>query len=189
MGNTALEQEGTLSEEEARLKLAELHADLDKEVRSWVRGRLCARARCRHDVEDITQDIWLRVALSFARFDPRRGHARNWVYRITLNSICDRLRAFDHVELSTEDQPEMFTVLPSAGVDDPGVVLPPRLRARLAALGESDRALVRICALEGRPTTEAARELGLTASAARKRWCRIRRRLAAGTASKPRSRG
>jgi DNA-directed RNA polymerase specialized sigma24 family protein len=53
-----------------------------------------------------------------------------------------------------------------------------RFLAEVEALPHEDRELLVICGLEGRPASEAAQQLDLTHEAARKRWLRLRERLA-----------
>lgn len=55
----------------------------------------------------------------------------------------------------------------------------PRLLTGIRALKDVDQKLLALVALEGFPLREAAEALGLREQAARSRWQRVRRRLAA----------
>lgn len=168
---------------EAHPALENVYSSLAPEVLVWVRARAGSRLRASRDIEDIAQDVWLRVAHSLSRYDASRGSVRKWVHRITEHTVLDLLRAVRAAPLSL-DEPEVLLALPAVDLLSAERTewreLSPRLRARCAALAPLDRRLLAICGPEGRPTTAAARELGLTTEAARKRWLRLRRRLALG---------
>lgn len=167
--------------------LETIYGSLASEVRAWIRTRTGARLRARVEVDDIAQDVWLRVARSLASFDPQRGPVRSWVLRIARNTLLDLMRSAQAIPVSLDGsdslepgrEPESAPPASSGASDWSS--LPPSLRARFAALAPLDRRLLEICGLEGRPTTEAASELDLPTGTARKRWLRLRNRLARGT--------
>jgi RNA polymerase sigma factor (sigma-70 family) len=55
-------------------------------------GFLVYRTGDRHLAEDLVADTFERVLRSRARFDPRRGSGKNWVYSIALNLVRDHAR-------------------------------------------------------------------------------------------------
>ena len=170
-------------EASARPTLDGIYLSLAVEVRIWIRARAGSSLRTLQDVDDVAQDVWLRVAQSYSRFDSQRGSFRAWVYRITQHTVFDLMRTLRSAPSSLDDPgariPEAPAVEPlpatSRGTRQD---LPECFLAELAALSAADRELLRICGLEGRPTCEAARELALSDSTARKRWLRLRNRLA-----------
>jgi len=169
--------------ERAPRALDQAYVELAPEVRAWIKTRSSLRLRTMLEDEDIAQEVWLRVALSFARFDPERGSFRSWIYRITQHTLLDLLRALRATPLRLEEaeagSSAALECAPlGAGASEES---PTPLLAELAAMPPEDRRLLWICAVEGRPSTAAARELAISESAARKRWLRLRRRLARRT--------
>ena len=151
------------------------------DVRSWIRARISSNLRASLDLDDVAQEVWLRVARSYDRFDPRRGPVRSWVFGIMQHTLCDFLRRSRTAPMSLDEPPELAAAAaPCQGSTE-------RLLEELATFSSADRELVRICAFEGRSTCEAARELAISSAAARKRWSRLRSRLARRTGLAARS--
>ena len=44
------------------------------------------------DVEDIFQEVFISVWRHAARFDPSKGRASTWIYRIAVNQVSEHLR-------------------------------------------------------------------------------------------------
>jgi RNA polymerase sigma-70 factor (ECF subfamily) len=88
--------------------------------------------------EDLLSETFERVLRSRARFDPRRGSERRWLYTIALNLLRD------HARRHTHEQGLMRTVY-GAGVDelpaDPGI-------AAVEHRDELQRALATLCDAE-----------------------------------------
>lgn len=61
------------------------------------------------DAEDIVQDVFVAVWKHAARFDPAKGRAATWLYRITANRCIDarRRRSF-RIFLGLDDMQEML---------------------------------------------------------------------------------
>ena len=173
-------------EESTRPTLDRIYLSLAVEVRIWIRARSGSSLRAVLDVDDVAQDVWLRVAQSYSRFDSQRGSFRAWVYRITQHTVFDLMRTLRSAPSSLDDPgawiPEAPAVAPLSSTSRGARQdLPECFLAELATLSAADFELLRICGLEGRPTCEAARELALSDSTARKRWLRLRNRLARRT--------
>lgn len=156
------------------------------EVRVWIRARGGARLRLVFDVDDVDQEVWLRVTQSYSSFDPQRGSLRSWVFGITQHTLFDLLRRQRAAPVSLDDPADgtLDTLAFELGSERevcPNQGLPEPFLKELATLSAADGDLLRICALEGRSTIDAAHELSISASAARKRWLRLRRRLAQRT--------
>jgi RNA polymerase sigma-70 factor (ECF subfamily) len=47
----------------------------------------------KHDAEDITGTVFLRVAAHFDSYDPNKGGVSSWVFRIAENALIDFYRA------------------------------------------------------------------------------------------------
>jgi RNA polymerase sigma-70 factor (ECF subfamily) len=118
--------------------------------------------RRRRDVRMVNGSVlpWLLVTATNLSLNQRRGRRR---YR----ALVDRLPR--HREGGSGDgrlQPEDLDV-------DPNLV------TSIRGLNHVDQKLLALVALEGFPLREAAEAIGLSEQAARSRWQRVRRRLAA----------
>ncbi|WP_343227701.1 RNA polymerase sigma factor [Rhizobium laguerreae] len=62
-----------------------------------------------HDAEDVVQDVFFSVWNNAKRFDPAKGRATTWLYRIAVNRCIDvkRWRRF-RVFLGIEDTDDLF---------------------------------------------------------------------------------
>jgi RNA polymerase sigma-70 factor (ECF subfamily) len=81
----------------------------------------------RGEAEDALQEVFTRVWLRAARFDPERGRGMTWLIAIARNHAIDRLRA--RVEATPDDEGAV-----DALVDDS-----PTAERRLIAKGEAGR--------------------------------------------------
>lgn len=153
-------------------ELAAAYDELAGEVREWIRARRGSRLRDVHDEDDVAQDVWLRIAFAYRRFDPAQGSLRGWAYRIVQRALLDFLLERARPPASLDD------VDPASAGPAPHGEWSEAVLDEVGALERIDRQLLWICGVEGRPSTEAARELALSVAAARKRWLRLRQRLA-----------
>jgi RNA polymerase sigma-70 factor (ECF subfamily) len=165
-----------------------MYAALAPQLRSWVGSHLRPRVRVRLDEEDVVQEVWARAARAWSSYDPRRGTLRRWLERLARRTLLDLLRAerANPVHLEGEQRLADPSGRPEEAHDALALELVRqeilgRFLVELEALPRDDRELVLICGLDGRPTTDAARELAISGAAARKRWLRLRRRLARRT--------
>jgi RNA polymerase sigma-70 factor (ECF subfamily) len=55
----------------------------------YIRSRL----RSTETVEDLTQDVFLKVARNIKQFDQKRGHFTAWIWQIARNVLTDHFRA------------------------------------------------------------------------------------------------
>lgn len=156
--------------------LSQAYAELAPEVRAWIHARRGKRLRDAHDEDDVAQEVWLRVARAARRFDPARGSLRAWVHRIAQHALLDHLRQGERAPLGL-DALELVHggSAPDCGADALALL------EELVALERVDRRLLWLRAVEGRTSSEAARELALGVEATRKRWWRLRHRLARRT--------
>lgn len=139
------------------------------------------RSRDPQTVADLTADTFVQAIASFGSFDPRRGTGRGWLY-----GIAGRVYA-GHCEARSRQQERVARLAGRRELepDQVGELLDRidaeragrALVAALAALPETDRALVELVDLAGLTPKEAAATLGLTAGAARMRLMRSRARL------------
>ncbi|MBP3034893.1 RNA polymerase sigma factor SigE [Arthrobacter sp. zg-ZUI100] len=132
----------------------------------------------RHDAEDLTQEVFVRVFRSLANFQP--GTLDGWLHRITTNLFLDQARRksrirFDGMSEETESR------LPSNG---PGPErsfefnnLDVDIARALEELPPDFRAAVVLCDLEGLSYDEVARALGVKLGTVRSRIHRGRTML------------
>ncbi len=181
---------------EDELEFSRLYERLAPAVHAWVSLRLGRGARVRFDLEDVAQEVWLRAAKAFSQFDPERGSFRTWLFQVTKYTLLETFRALatgprtvpelavTSVEsglgsarrgVDLSQVPDSVTTLTRRVAHAEGLA---RFLEEIEALPPEERELLVICGLEGRPATEAAPQLGLSHEAARKRWLRLRERLA-----------
>ena len=132
-------------------------------------------------VADLTSETFLRAAAGFARFDPRRGSPRAWVFGIAAHVFAGHCAArADGAEMTVRfaaDRP-----LPSDEIEDlAGRIDAQRagraLLERCARLSDVEREAVELVDLAGLTPKEAADALGVSAVVMRKRLSRARHRL------------
>jgi RNA polymerase sigma factor (sigma-70 family) len=151
---------------------------------AWTRLRLDGGGV---EPEDVLQEVWLRGAREFARFDAARGPFRAWLFQVTKSTVLDALRnraarvpasPVGGPRTAFADVPAPVTTLSRRVARDEALE---QVLVELQALDGGERDLVVLCGLEGRTTVEAARVLGIGAEAARKQWQRLRARLGCNT--------
>ena len=132
----------------------------------------------RHDAEDLTQDVFVRVFRSLDKYET--GNFPGWLHRITTNLFLDRVRRSSRIRmdrfaegseerlLSTEIQPE--SAVHDANFD-------PDVEAALARLPEEFRVAVVLCDIEGLSYEEIADVLGIKLGTVRSRIHRGRSQL------------
>lgn len=142
--------------------------------------------RNREDVEDISQQVFLKAYFSLKRFDQRSAFS-TWLYKITVNECWDLLRkkkvrplVFEselseeqaHVYQSTEDKPEF--------APDVSEQLETRdqLERYLDCLEERDRAMLVLKEVQGFTVEEIAEMMGLNGNTVKVRLFRARQRIA-----------
>lgn len=132
----------------------------------------------RHDAEDLTQEVFVRVLRSLANFTP--GTLDGWLHRITTNLFLDQVRRKSRIRFDALAE-DAETRLPGR---DPG---PERsfefnnldldVQAALDALPPDFRAAVVLCDLEGLSYDEVANALDLKLGTVRSRIHRGRSML------------
>ena len=146
----------------------------------------------RHDAEDLTQEVFVRVFRSLERYTP--GTFEGWLHRITTNLFLDMVRRRARIRM--EALPEDYDRVPAADPDPEQIYHDARLDADLQAALESlppeFRAAVVLCDIEGLSYEEIAATLDVKLGTVRSRIHRgrqaIRDHLAThrGTAEIPR---
>ncbi|PFG36142.1 RNA polymerase sigma-70 factor (ECF subfamily) [Flavimobilis soli] len=137
----------------------------------------------RHDAEDLTQDVFVRVFRSLDRYEP--GNFEGWLHRITTNLFLDSARRKQRIRMdamgdddghlagSVEAQPERGFEHGNLDLD---------VRRALDALPPDYRAAVVLCDIEGLSYEEIAVTLGVKLGTVRSRIHRARSQLRASLA-------
>jgi RNA polymerase sigma factor (sigma-70 family) len=136
----------------------------------------------RHDAEDLTQEVFVRVFRSLSTYTP--GTFEGWLHRITTNLFLDTARRKARIR---------FDALPDDAERIPGRERSPQqvlddsqfdgdIQAALDALPPDFRAAVVLCDLEGLPYDEIAATLGIKVGTVRSRIHRGRSQLRAALA-------
>jgi RNA polymerase sigma factor (sigma-70 family) len=132
---------------------------------------LVYRTGDRQLAEDLVEDTFERVLRTRARFDPRRGSEKNWVYAIALNLVRDQARR-QNVEISA---------LERVGAQEPGQFYDGALEAvddrdelgrALGTLGDDEREAIALRFGADLKLGDVARVLGASESAIEKRISR-----------------
>ena len=128
--------------------------------------------------DDLTAEVFLRAVRSAERFDPERGAARSWLFRIAQNVLRDHARRERRRrQVSLSDLRDLGSDAPSPEERVLWQEEVGRLVAALAELPEGDRLLVSLRYGSGLSTAEAAEVLGVREPAVRTRLWRALGRL------------
>jgi RNA polymerase sigma factor (sigma-70 family) len=139
--------------------------------------------RCRdpQTVADLTSETFVRAVDGFAKFDPRRGSDRAWLFGIAARVFarhCEQsaggrdavARLGGHRQL---DEDEIEELAERIDAEREGA----ELMRRYAQLPSVERAAIELVDLEGLSPMEAASAIGVSRVAFRKRLSRARSRL------------
>lgn len=136
----------------------------------------------RHDAEDLTQEVFIRVFKSIHNFTP--GTLEGWMHRITTNLFLDQARRRQRIRMDpmgeAGERVSAATSSPDELVDDAG--LDADVAAALAALPPEYRVCVVLCDIEGLTYDEIAEVLDVRLGTVRSRIHRGRTQLRAALA-------
>ncbi|GAB2823272.1 RNA polymerase sigma factor SigE [Actinocorallia aurea] len=132
----------------------------------------------RHDAEDLTQDVFVRVFRSLSSYTP--GTFEGWLHRITTNLFLDGARRRQRIRfdaLTDEAAARLRSVDrgPAQIIDD--AALDPDVQAALDSLAPEYRVAVVLCDIEGLTYEEIAATLGVKLGTVRSRIHRGRAQL------------
>ena len=137
------------------------------------------------DVEDIAQQVFLKVYLSLNRFDQRAAFS-TWLYKIAVNECWDHLRKkkvrplLYEADLSEEQVSQLDGIAalgrPTDGLDEQAETRD-TLQRVLDILPEQDRQLLLLKEVEGFSVQELAEILGLNVNTVKVRLFRARGRI------------
>ncbi len=136
--------------------------------------RVCLRhTRNREDAEDLSQEIYVKVARSFTEFRAE-ANPKTWIYRIAVNHSLDFLRQRKRLRRLSES----FAQLQDCeGVASPCALDRIAAEKVLQQLDEESRRVLVMSAEQGLTHREIAGTLGLSRAAVTKRLARLDNRL------------
>lgn len=164
---------------------AALYTRVAPGILTWASLRIPGSHRGSIDPEDIVQEVWRRAYERFDHFDATRSPFRAWVFRIANLVLMEEFRRARGVRRtlsrddSADDAPandpaDPATTVSRAVASDE--VLAAFVRAAMSG-SDDDRRLLAF-RLEGLSFEDCGARLGIAEDAARKRWQRLRERLA-----------
>jgi RNA polymerase sigma-70 factor (ECF subfamily) len=132
----------------------------------------------RHDAEDLTQEVFVRVFRSLERYTP--GSFEGWLHRITTNLFLDQMRRKARIRF--EGLPEDAADRLASRETGPAQLLDDRtydadVQAALDALAPDFRVAVVLCDIEGLTYEEISELLGIKLGTVRSRIHRGRAAL------------
>ena len=144
-------------------------------------GYFARRCHDPHTVADLTSETFVQAMDGFARFDPRRGSDRAWLFGIAAHVFAR------HCEQSAGGRDAVARLGGRRALDEDEIEeLAERIDAeregaalmrRCARLPAVERAAIELVDLDGLSPKEAAQALGVSGVAFRKRLSRARSRL------------
>jgi len=149
-----------------------------------VLGIVAGILRWSEDIEDISQQVFLKVFLAIRRFDGRSSFG-TWLYKITVNETYDYLRKKKarklvyESDLSQEQEERMGQIVP----EEPGIAALERAEARqaverlLSELAPEERLMIVLKEVEGYSVEEISQAMNMNPNTVKVRMFRARRRL------------
>ncbi len=132
----------------------------------------------RHDAEDLTQEVFVRVFRSLHTYTP--GTFEGWLHRITTNLFLDQARRRQRIRfdsLGDDADQRLPSRLPSPDIAQAERLFDDDVEAALLSLAPQFRAAVVLCDVEGLSYEEIAEVLGLKLGTVRSRIHRGRAQL------------
>ncbi len=140
----------------------------------------------KHDAEDLTQEVFVRVFRSLSSYTP--GTFEGWLHRITTNLFLDTVRRKARIRFEAlPEDAERLVSRGTSGMESPAQLYDDThfdadVQAALDALPPDFRAAVVLCDLEGLSYEEIADTLGIKIGTVRSRIHRGRSGLRAALA-------
>ena len=124
----------------------------------------------RHDAEDLTQEVFVRVFRSLSSYQP--GTFEGWLHRITTNLFLDQARRKQRIRfdaLSDEAAERLPGLIPTPHEGYDGRTFDSDVEVALAELPPDFRVAVVLCDIEGLTYEEIADTLGVKIGTVRSR--------------------
>ena len=163
----------------------EAHAhEIWQQIHSGLRAFIAKRVANEAEVDDIVQDVWLKIQRGLDGLKDQRRLV-SWIYQIARHAIIDHYRARDRqperpVGLASDLENFQAAFLPVESSEDSGQLrteLAGCLRPMIERLSGEYRQAVILIDFDGLTQQEAAAQLGLSLSGMKSRVQRGRRQL------------
>jgi RNA polymerase sigma-70 factor (ECF subfamily) len=147
------------------------------EIYAWMRPRVfsfLARMTGRRDVaDDLSQEVWLRLARNAAKLAPDTRLAA-WLFTVARNLYVSHWRAHQVAAQLAGGLLPLPPTPPSPFETAAETQISARIERAMTALPETYREILLLCAVEGMTPKDAAVVLGISGEAARQRLARAR---------------
>lgn len=163
-----------------------LFAELVDRYRARVYSHFCRQVGDRGEAEDLTQEVFLRLYRSRARYEPRARFA-TWVFHVTQNVARNALRSRRrhpcvHLDTAALQEGSLLDRLLTDRGEDPSCRIERRelagvVRSAVADLAYRQRTAIELHQLHDRTYAEVAEELAMTPKAAKSLLYRARIQL------------
>jgi RNA polymerase sigma factor (sigma-70 family) len=166
--------------EEGAAGFRALYERIAPSLHAWIRLRSAAKSVVHGDPEDVLQEIWLRAVEEFPSYDPARSGFRAWIFGIAKNVLYEAWRQESRRghplpagerSAALQAWPDVATTIRTRMARDDSMG---RFLKRAQEFDPTDRMLLLHCGFEDMSRPQAARQLGIAAEAAEKRWQRLR---------------
>jgi len=149
--------------------------------------------RKRPDVEDIAQQVFIKVYCAIHKFDFRSA-LTTWIYRITINECYDYLRKqrpdryLTLADMSEAESRQLLNAPSPEALPDRRAEMAQMVALILGKLSSDERLLLFLKEVEGYSIQDLSEQLGWNENTVKVRLFRVRRRLARLLRSKTRRR-
>src|SRR5690625_2337990 len=96
MATANLQEAGAGGDQRHATKRSRLGTDRFRTVGTRISPRIWLTGN-QHDAEDLTQDVFVKVFRSLAKFQP--GNVEGWLHRITTNEFLDQVRRKQRIRM------------------------------------------------------------------------------------------
>ena len=185
--DTSTEAEVARARAEDGLGFAPLYERLAPSLEAWAEIRVSGALRGFVEAGDLVQEVWWRAMDAFDRYDPARSSFRAWMFQIATHVLLEwsrkrrrrvKVESQSLAERASSLPPDLARQATSVGRGLQHRDSASKLVAIATGLSKDDRDVFLLCGLEGLSATEAARLAGSEAGRVRKRWQRLREKLA-----------
>lgn len=175
----------TDDDSQAHADFARLYAPIAPALHAWSRLQVRGVLATSVDADDLVQEVCVQAYGSFTSYDAERGPFRSWLFGVAHHVVQMLLRKTarrhargdrpEPLASRAERLPDEATTISRRVARDEGLAAFVR---RLEELDEDDRRLLMYRGLEGLTHRDVGRLLDLPEETAKKRWLRLRERLA-----------
>lgn len=162
-------------------------SELYRELAPKVFGFCVTRLGNRGTAEDVTQDIFMKLAERIGQYDPTKGDFVAWFWQLARNTVIDvqrkrRETVFSDVATAADD-PDDSSATDALGATDPRATADAEfsahhIKAYVASLSDRERELFELRFVAELPYTEISRLMGTPEGALRVASARLRKKIA-----------